>query len=723
LASWREATRLRTKSLYVVMRALYEAVSAPGAVLLAATRLGGLHGYGADGASAPLGGAVTGFAKAYKRERPLVTVKAVDFETTMQPGLLADALLDEALADPGAVEIGYWQGRRYAIVLAEQPAANGQPGLALGRGTVFVVTGAAGGITSAIVADLAANSGGTFHLLDLVALPDPETDVIAQFRTDKEALKQRLISAARAAGERPTPVQIDQQLLAIERQEAALRAVQDIQAAGGTAYYHRCDLRDDQAVTEIVTDIRQRHGRIDVLVHAGGVEISRGLAAKDRAQFDLVFDVKADGLFNLLRAARDLPISAVVAFSSVAGRFGNAGQTDYSAANDLLCKLISSLRCWRPQTRGVAIDWTAWGGLGMATRGSIPKLMEMASIEILPPEAGVPTVRRELTYGGFSGEVVVAGRLGILTEEFDATGGLDAAPATEWAKQGKQLMVGEVIAARLDSGLAIETTLDPTVQPFLRDHALEGVPLLPGVMGAEALAQAAALLAPGYSVTAVEQQRFERPFKFYRQQPQTLRLSAAIHPLPDGDLLAHTTLCSRAPRPKPGLPAEERVHFVAEVRLSRSMASAPTATPRLPPSGEPLSREALYQVYFHGPAYQVLEEAYVEADRAVGLLAANLPPDTEPVDAAARMAPRLIELCFQTAGAWEIKTKGRLALPLSFGSVKVYPRPDTTPASRLWAVVETRNQGESFWAQVVDEAGNVYVQLDDYRTVSLPDSA
>ena len=49
-----------------------------------------------------------------------------------------------------------------------------------------------------------------------------------------------------------------------------------------------------------------------------------------------------------------------------------------------------------PRTRGIAIDWTAWGGIGMATRGSIPKIMEMAGIDMLPAESGVPTVRREI---------------------------------------------------------------------------------------------------------------------------------------------------------------------------------------------------------------------------------------------------------------------------------------------------------------------------------------
>ncbi len=116
----------------------------------------------------------------------------------------------------------------------------------------------------------------------------------------------------------------------------------------------------------------------------------------------------------MFHAAQDMPIGAAVVFSSVAGRFGNQGQTDYSAANDLLCKTTSSFRRSRPETRGLALDWTAWGGIGMATRGSIPKIMEMAGVQMLPPEAGVAWIRRELTSGTTDGEVIVAGTLGMM---------------------------------------------------------------------------------------------------------------------------------------------------------------------------------------------------------------------------------------------------------------------------------------------------------------------
>ena len=427
------------------MRTLYESINKPGTFLVAATRLGGLFGYGLEGASAPMGGAVSGFSKAYHIEQSLATdgqgplVKVVDFEISRKTAVLADLLIAETLSDPGIVEIGYYDEKRYTVTLREQPAADGRPGMALGAETVFLVTGAAGGITSEIVADLAAASQGIFYLLDLVEAPPTDDPAIKLFRSDREALKRTLIEEARARNERPTPVEIEKSMAAIERSEAALRAVEAVQEAGGSAFYRSVNLLDGEAVSAVVDEIRQAYGRIDVLIHAGGLLVDRTLPNKEPQQFNLVFDVKADGFYNIMHAAQDLPIGAVVCFSSVAGRFGNNGQSDYSAANDLLCKLTSSMRQWRPETKAIAIDWTAWGEIGMAARGSVPTVMKALGIDMLPPESGVPTVRRELTAGGFSGEILVAGALGVMTAEADENGGLDvekggAVAGEEWGR-------------------------------------------------------------------------------------------------------------------------------------------------------------------------------------------------------------------------------------------------------------------------------------------------
>ncbi len=664
LAAWHEAVRVRIKSLYTTMRVLYDQIEKPGTFFVSATRLGGQHGYDEAGAVAPLGGAVTGFTKTYKRERMDAHVKAVDFEAGRNANEIAELLIEETLRDPGAIEIGYKKGLRWTVGLEEQFAADGQPGLTLNEKTVFLVTGAAGSIVSAITADLASASGGTFYLLDLVPEPDANNPDLKRFVTDKEGLKRDLFARIQARGERATPALVERELAALERARAVLSAIDAVRAADGTVHYFSVNLADAEGVAKVVSQVRQRSGRIDVLLHAAGIERSRSLAEKDPREFDLVFDVKSDGFFNLLHAIGDMPLGATVAFSSIAGRFGNPGQTDYSSANDLLCKISSSFRTTRPATRGIAIDWTAWGGIGMATRGSIPKVMEQAGIDMLPPEAGVPLIRRELTAGGTRGEIVIGQRLGVLLKEWDATGGIDTS-ASELSIESRQQkqgpMIGKIASVGLYSGLVIETTLDPKAQPFLHDHQIDGTPVLPGVMGIEAFAEAALRVLPDWHIEAVEKVDFLAPFKFYRGEPRAVTVEATIHPQGD-DLLADCRLIGRRSLPNQVEP-QTTTHFTACVRLTKKAPETLTMPALGSPAGHAIEAADIYRLYFHGPAYQVLERVWWDGERVIGLMAKGLPSNHQPSEFPTLMTPRLIELCFQTAGIWEMGTQGRMGLP------------------------------------------------------------
>jgi acyl transferase domain-containing protein/NAD(P)-dependent dehydrogenase (short-subunit alcohol dehydrogenase family) len=718
LSAWREALRVRVKSLYVTAKALYEQIGSAGGFLVSATALGGQHGYEAAGAHAPLGGAVVGFTKAFKRERTEATVKAVDFESDRDPNEIADLLIAETLSDSGAVEIGHKNGLRWTVALQEQPVADGLPGLVLDRNSVFLVTGAAGSIVSAITADLAAASGGTFCLLDLVPEPDPSNPDIRRFAADKEGLKRELADRMKSRGKRPTPAAIEKELAALERAQAALSAIEAVKAAGGTAHYYSVNLTDTEAVGAVVEQVRQHSGRIDVLLHAAGLERSHFLPDKDQKEFDLVFDVKTDGWFNLLKAIGNMPVGATVAFSSVAGRFGNAGQTDYSSANDLLCKFTSSFRSSRPQTRGIVIDWTAWGGIGMATRGSIPKMMELAGIDMLPPEAGVPWIRRELTTGGTCGEVVVGNRLGILLQEFDETGGLDLQALEHSRAQlpAPGPMVGTITGMYIYRGLTMDTILDPTAQPFLNDHRIDGTPVLPGVMGIEAFAEAALCIHSGWHIDTIEEINFLAPFKFYKNEPRAVSIEAIFRPIADG-LVSDCRLVGK--RTLPGHPEpQEILHFTARVRLAKQLPEAVSVPkPRL--SADAIVEAAqIYRIYFHGPAYQVLERAWWDGKRVIGEMSAHLPVNHQPPEQPTLMAPRLIELCFQTAGIWEMGTTSRLGLPMQVRQVSWSREPEKADGL-LYALVTPNPEQGTFDAEVVDERGNVYVRVDGYRTAAL----
>ncbi len=706
----REALRRRVKALHAVARLLYDDLGAPGSFLVSGTRLGGRHGYDAEGALDVVGGAVTGFTKAFARERPQAMVKAVDFEPSRKTAALAGILITETQRDRGVVEVGYGQGHRWAVGLEERPID--AVGLSRPKDAVHLVTGAAGSIVSAILADLASD-GGTYWLLDLAPEPDRDDPDVARVVSDRDGLKRDLFARLQAEGGRVTPVQVERELGRLERSASALEAIRAIEAAGGQVHYRSMDLRDAAAVTEVVREVVDAHGRVDVLLHAAGLEISRALPDKSAEEFALVFDVKVEGWFNLADALASTPLGSIVAFSSIAGRFGNAGQTDYAAANDLLCKAVSALGRSRPDSRAIALDWTAWRDIGMAARGSIPAIMRAAGIDMLAPEAGIAVVRRELCAGS-RGEAVIAEALGaMLAEDADATR-LDP-DFSSAAVAGAGPMVGRVSSLSLSGGMVVETELDPCAQPFLDHHRIDGTAVLPGVMGLEAMAEAARLPFPGLSVAALEDVDFHAPFKFYRDEPRTVTVRVTWEA--DGeDVLARCAVLGTrvlVGREEP----EDTTHFTGTVRLVATVGESDRT--RSVPLGEADVVEAatIYETYFHGPAYQVLKDAW-RADGAVaGRFAADLPPNHEPSERPTLVSPRLIELAFQTAGLAEIAAAERMGLPYGFERLLLLHPADGEVESA--AVVQTR-AGGAFDVEVADVEGRVLLALEGYRTSPLP---
>jgi hypothetical protein len=132
----------------------------------------------------------------------------------------------------------------------------------------------------------------------------------------------------------------------------------------------------------------------------------------------------------------------------------------------------------------------------------------------------------------------------------------------------------------------------------------------------------------------------------------------------------------------------------------------------------------VYRLYFHGPAYQVVAEGWQDDGAAVARFATDLPPNHEPVDLPTVLGPRLVELCFQTAGLWEAGRTGRLALPAHVGSVLLVGTAPKDGDSALLAVARAvtgdADGPASFDCALVDDEGRVILRIEDYRTVALP---
>jgi hypothetical protein len=161
-------------------------------------------------------------------------------------------------------------------------------------------------------------------------------------------------------------------------------------------------------------------------------------------------------------------------------------------------------------------------------------------------------------------------------------------------------------------------------------------------------------------------------------------------------------------------------HFTARVRMTKKPPAAESSAPLGTPAGAIVEAADIYRLYFHGPAYQVVERAWWDGTRIVGLLNKNLPVNHNPPEQRVLMAPRLIELCFQTAGLWEMGVQGRMGLPRHIDRVSLLRAPELADG-RLYAVVAPHPDRGDFDAEIVDSNGNRYLHMSGYHTVALPD--
>jgi hypothetical protein len=210
---------------------------------------------------------------------------------------------------------------------------------------------------------------------------------------------------------------------------------------------------------------------------------------------------------------------------------------------------------------------------------------------------------------------------------------------------------------------------------------------------------------------------FFAPFKFYKDEPRAVTLEAIFRPLADR-LIADCRLIGR--RKLPGQSeAQETLHFTAQVKLAKHAPEEVSVAQPLLSAEAIVDAAQIYRIYFHGPAYQVLERAWWDGKRIIGEMAADLPVDHQPSEQPTLMAPRLIELCFQTAGIWEMGATSRMGLPMQVKQVAWSREPDLAKG-RLYALVTPNPEQGTFDAEVVDTKGNLYVRVDGYRTATLP---
>lgn len=413
---WSAEVERQTRGFFTLLSTLGPAIVArPGSVVLSASAAGGAFGFdgGLPGQSAAAGPA--GLLKTLAKEWDGTHCRAVDFDPRSTAAERAALLADEAGRRDFEVEIGWIRGQRMALIAeARPPESEGPSNLELGPESVVLVTGGARGITAKVVERLAGSSRSQFVLLGSSPEPAPEEDAGTAGITDPHALKAALIAAASTGGIRPEPAEIESRFRSLMKAREIRTAIAAVEAAGGSVEYRACDVRDGAAFGALIEDVYSRYGRIDVAIHGAGLIEDKLVLEKGIDSFDRVLQTKAESAFTLARHLRPESLAGLAFFTSVAGRFGNRGQGDYAAANEIVSKLARELDGAWP-ARVVAISWGPWDSAGMVS-AEIRAQFERLGIDPIDPAGGVAAFELELSRG-LKGEPEVVWGLGPWKED------------------------------------------------------------------------------------------------------------------------------------------------------------------------------------------------------------------------------------------------------------------------------------------------------------------
>jgi 3-oxoacyl-[acyl-carrier protein] reductase len=114
------------------------------------------------------------------------------------------------------------------------------------------------------------------------------------------------------------------------------RAAADALGGSDVARAVRCDVTSGADVDALVAAAVEEFGSLDVMVNNAGITRDATLRKMTEQQFDEVIAVHLKGTWNGTRAAaavmREQGSGAIVNMSSISGKVGLGGQTNYSAA-------------------------------------------------------------------------------------------------------------------------------------------------------------------------------------------------------------------------------------------------------------------------------------------------------------------------------------------------------------------------------------------------------
>ena len=678
------------------------------------TTLDGGFGYRTKDVYDPIYGAIHGPTLCLRKEFEKSAVKLLDFEPSSSNQAIVQKTFYEILYSDKRLAIGYADGKRWTLV-GKPATLDKSRQLTQLEGKNVLITGGGRGLGAMFARMLAEQHKANILILDIMEIGDKAKRLTGMNEAELKAYKMgELWNELKAANEKPTPALLEKEFTRLKDAADMHKNMEAIRALGVKVHYYRCDLTDTAALRRTMENVKTDLGPIDGLVHFAGLERSKLAVDKATEEFVLIFNVKADSAINMWKTGVVKEKGFWVMASSIAGKFGNLGQTDYAAASDYIAKF-----CVSQQNKGVralSVDMTGYAQIGMGARPGVEAFLKSQEMEFLYPEEGMQALLDELAYGKVP-EIILSGSLGKLDwdKQLQYEPGFSGSASTgfHFAPKTEDLVKGESLAASKEFSMESD--------PYLADHSINGTPYVPGVMGLETFAEAATVLT-GANPKALTDVRFAVPIKLLRGRPADVRVKGLVLGSGAG---AEIRLESDFVSPKGLRLGQTRTHFKGTAAADAPSKWTLAMRPPLPKTRKYKADAAtIYKTYFHGPSFQVLDGILsVDKNSVLAVFKRPSAPLWKNGQQKLVFHPLVFEALFQACGWRDIQFDRAMALPDAVGAAIVYDNEPQDPDTLfLYGVFKGRTEDNRslYDAWAFDADYKLVAELRDYAMIPTP---
>jgi len=650
------------------------------------TRMDGALGLGKRGDVSILGGGLPGLVKCLNLEWSSVFCRATDIQPELDKQMIANAIVKEFHdANVGVLETAYNTEGRFNLVASPVPVKeNNKINTSVNKDTVFLVSGGARGVTATCVLEMAKAFQSKFILLGRSDIHFDLPDYAHQI-SEEGPLKRLIMENLKASGTKPNLAEVKKTFNKIIAKKEVEATLADIKNAGGTAIYVRGDVTDSASFKAGLATATKELGTVNGIIHGAGRLADKYIQDKTATDFKNVLSVKLDGLLSLLQSVDIHHLDHLVMFSSVAGFYGNVGQTDYAMANEILSKAAHLFKRNHPNTKVSAINWGAWDS-GMVS-GELKAQFEAAGVKL----------------------VNSAGGAALMVNEFN----------TDYDSQ-PQVLIGETLPAAisfLDSDLQtyrLHRNLAASRNNFLQHHVIQGNPVLPIVNAVGWMSGSCEQLYPDFKIHKIEDTKLFKGLVFDGKEPTDFLIEIVETSKSAAAIKFTVTISS----PGEKLPV---FHYKAFVTLipKKQVVTAPSFQPQLDKSFIAENGMNLYTdgTLFHGPFYQGIDQIIDLNDNQIVLActAPEIPLRDQGQFAKGSVNTFFADIQYQGMVVWVARQNdGAKSLPLRTDSVTLYaPMEFGQKLNVHVAILEANDFMMRANCTVYDETGKVYAVTEN----------